>query len=166
MCHVRPPWCSCFCSLPSPYPLLERELLEEVLLSSDSLRVLGLALLGVALGEELLELLLGVSSAFGGEGSGVDQLLHVELHLVSGGHDVVQVDGLHEGLDGRSTSDLLLAHGSGDGSGVLSDARNDGVRELVLVGTLLEGLDDDGLFAGVLASQNDADSASFEDSHD
>ena len=123
-----------FLFLPSPYPLLERELLEEVLLSGNSLRVLGLALLGVALREELLELLLGVSSAFGGEGSGVDQLLHVELHLVSGGHDVVQVDGLHEGLDGRSTSDLLLAHGSGDGSGVPVGGRGKKEQSFVRVG--------------------------------
>ena len=117
---------------------LEGQLLEEVLLGSHSLGVLGLSLLGVSVGEVLLQASLGSDSTFRSQSSRVDQLLHVELNLVSGGHDVVQVDGLHEGLDDGSSGDLLLTHGSSDRSRVSSDASHDGVRESVFVRTFLE----------------------------
>ncbi len=58
-----------------------------------------------------------------------DDVLEVEVsgNHVSGGHDVVVVDSLHEGLDLGASLDLLLAHAAGHSKRVSLDASNNSV---------------------------------------
>ena len=64
-----------------------------------------------------------------------DDGLEVEVggNLVSGGHDVVVVDSLHEGLDLGASLDLLLAHAASYLQGVSLDAGNESVGELLVL---------------------------------
>jgi hypothetical protein len=111
--------CECY----STTPRLEAELLEKVLSTSGLLVVLsGLVL--VLLLEDLLEVLASLDSGLGLEGRLIDNLLQLEISGVSGGHDVVEVDSLHEGLDLASLLELGLAHVLHDLSGVAIDTGN------------------------------------------
>ena len=82
--------------------------------------------------------------------------------VVPGGHQVVVVDGLHEGGDLGLLGDLLLAHRLGDLLGVLVDASNDGVTVGASLGTVVAVLDDDGLPAGIPAVEDDHDLTGLE----
>lgn len=61
-----------------------------------------------------------------------DDGLEVEVggDHVSGGHDVIVVHSLHEGLDLGTSLDLLLAHAACDFQSVSLNAGNESVREL------------------------------------
>lgn len=100
---------------------LEAEFLEKVLSASGLL--VGLAsLVLVLLLEDLLQVLAGLDSGLGLEGGLVHNLLQLEISIVSGGHDVVEVHSLHEGLDLASLLELGLAHVLHDLSGVAINA--------------------------------------------
>ena len=64
---------------------------------------------------------------------------------------------LDEGLDFAPESQLLLAHASRHFSGVTLDSGNDGVGEGPAVGALIHLLDDNNLFAGLTALEDDCD---------
>ena len=136
---------------------LEPQLLEEVvaarglLLAGDGLLVQVLVL------KDLLQSLLDVDLSLGaGEVSLIDGLLEVHVDDVSGGEDVTDIDVLNKGLH-RSGSllDLLLGHATGDLARSSGDAGNEAVGEALVVITILNGLDDDGLLTGVASSKDD-----------
>lgn len=102
---------------------------------------------GVALLQSLLDRLLGVL-ALGDllEGVGGDGALEaLELQGVAGGHQVVVVDDLDEGLDLGALLLAGLGHAAGDLGGVALDAGDDGVAEGVGLVAVVDGLDDDDL---------------------
>ena len=78
------------------------------------------------------------------------------------GHEVVDVHDLDEGTDGGAAHDLALGHGLGDLAGSVLDASEEAVRELVALG-LGEGLEDDGLLAGIAAVEDDDDATSLDE---
>ena len=80
-----------------------------------------------------------------------------EVEGVSGGHDVVPVDHLHEGLDGRTAHDLTLGHALEDLLGSLVDTGDDAVAVLAVTVGPVHGLDDDGLVTGESAVEHDND---------
>ena len=136
---------------------LEPQLLEEVvaarglLLAGDGLLVQVLVL------KDLLQSLLDVDLSLGaGEVSLIDGLLEVHVDDVSGGEDVTDIDVLNKGLH-RSGSllNLLLGHAAGDLARSTGDAGNEVVGEALVVITILDGLDDDGLLTGVTSSKDD-----------
>lgn len=104
---------------------LESKLLEEVLRTVLVLHALALVLLSVSRLEDLLELLqalLGLSLLDG-------RLVHhlSEIHvveLVTGRHDVVEVDELDERFDLGALQHSLFFHRSGDLSRVAIDTGN------------------------------------------
>lgn len=136
---------------------LEAELGVQVL---DTAGILGAAVKVAGL-ERLLESLAGVLAGVKPlHSSGVDVLLDVHDvvgHGVAGGHDVVVVDELDEGLHARTLEDLLLAHALGDGQGSLVNASDEAMAKAALRSSLIELLDDDGLATGVAASKDDHD---------
>ena len=84
-----------------------------------------------------------------------DDLLQVNVYLVTGGHEVVEVHALHEGLNLRALLDLRLAHCLCDLPRIPLDAGDYGVGKLAVPGALVIGFDDDGLLAGVTAGKED-----------
>lgn len=56
---------------------------------------------------------------------------------------------------------LLLTHSPGNFSGVALDSGNDGVGERSVLGTLIQLLDDDNLFAGLTTLEDDGNLNSF-----
>lgn len=64
---------------------------------------------------------------------------------------------LDEGLDLAPGGQLLLSHALGHFSRVALDSGNDGVGEWVFWGALIQLLDDDNLFAGLTALEDDCD---------
>lgn len=102
---------------------------------------------GVAVLEGLLDVLLGVLTLGdlleGVVGDGTLETL--ELESVTGGHQVVVVDDLDEGLDAAALLDGLLTHAAGDLEGVALDTGDDGVREGVRLGASVVRLDNDDL---------------------
>lgn len=119
----------------------------------------------VTLLKGLLDVLLGVLALRdlleGVVGDGTLETL--ELESVAGGHDVVVVDDLDERLDLGALGNAGLSHAAGDGLGVALNAGNEGVREGVGLGALVDRLDDDDLLACVAATGDDGDTASLED---
>lgn len=102
---------------------------------------------GVSVLEGLLDGLLGVL-ALGNflEGVGGNGTLEtLKLESVTGGHQVVVVDDLDEGLDTAALLDSLLTHAAGDLEGVALDTGDDGVREGVSLGARVLRLDNDNL---------------------
>jgi len=151
---------------------LELELAEEVQRADGPLvgGRLGLGEVLVPLLERLLDLLqhrlLGVA-LLGGEGL-IDHNLRQRLsHVqrVTGGHDVVEVDELHEGLDAHALLLLLLAHGLGHLPRRAVNADYEGVPELAVLVALIVGLHDDGLAAGEAPLQQDDDLAALAAGH-
>jgi len=136
------------------------------------------------LGEQEVGGLLGFGAAGGSVVSGLEEFLEVLLHLGSGlgvvhlifrdgalevnvflnhescGQQVVVVDKLDEGDETRSTFDLLLAHGLGNLSRVLSDTSNESVGEFLVSLAFVVLLDNDCLLAGVSSGCQD-DNSSF-----
>lgn len=104
---------------------------------------------GVLLLEDGLDLLLGVLALRrlleGVLGDGTLETL--ELESVSGGHEVVVGDDLDERLDLGSLGDLLGAHALGHLLGVSLNAGGNDEGERVLLGAVIELLDDDNLWA-------------------
>ena len=84
-----------------------------------------------------------------------DDLLQVNVYLVTGGHEVVEVHALHEGLNLRALLNLRLAHCLCDLPRIPLDAGDYGVGKLPVPGALVIGFDDDGLLAGVAAGKED-----------
>lgn len=102
---------------------------------------------GVSLLENLLDSLLGVL-ALGNLLEGVvgdGALEALKLQGVAGGHQVVVVDDLDEGLDLVSLLLAGLGHAAGDLGGVALNAGNQGVAERVRLVAVVNGLDDDNL---------------------
>lgn len=148
----------------------------------------------VSLLKRLLDVLLGVLS-LGNLLEGVvgdSTLQTLELKGVAGWHDVVVVDDLDEWLDLGALLLAGLGHATGDLLGVALNAGNDGVREWVSLGALVDWLDDHDLkisasglrslimprfslsfpspfhataylLAGVAATADDGDTANLED---
>lgn len=101
----------------------------------------------VTLLENLLDRLLGVLALAdlleGVAGDGALEAL--ELERVAGGHQVVVVDDLDEGLDLGALLLAGLGHAAGDLGGVALDAGDDGVAEGVRLVAVVDRLDDDDL---------------------
>lgn len=102
---------------------------------------------GVLLLENLLDLLLGVLALRrlleGVLGNGTLETL--ELESVTGGHEVVVRDDLNERLDLGSLGDLLGTHALGHLLGVSLNAGSDNEGERLVLGAVIELLDDDNL---------------------
>lgn len=86
-------------------------------------------------------------------GDGVLEAL--KLEGVTGGHEVVVVDDLDEGLDLGALGLAGLGHALGDGARVALDAGDDGVGEGVALGTVVDGHEEDDLLAGVASTGDD-----------
>jgi hypothetical protein len=101
----------------------------------------------VALLQDLLDVLLGILTlADLLEGLAADGALEtLQLQGVTGGHQVVVVDDLDEGLDLGALLLSRLGHAAGDLGRVALDAGNDGVAEGVRLVAVVDGLDDDDL---------------------
>ena len=103
---------------------------------------------GVTLLENLLDGLLGILAlrnlleGLGGDGA----LETLKLEGVAGGHQVVVVDDLDEGLDLGALLLAGLAHAASELAGVSLDTGNDGMTVGVGLGAVVNGLDDDDLF--------------------
>lgn len=99
---------------------------------------------GVALLQGLLDSLLGLLTLRHLlEGLvGNDALEALQLESVAGGHQVVVVDGLDEGLELAALLRLLLTHAARHFEGVALDTGDEGVGEWVSLGALVVGLDD------------------------
>lgn len=102
---------------------------------------------GVSLLQSLLDGLLGVLALRNLlEGVvGHDTLQSLELKRVTGGHQVVVVDGLDEGLDAAALLLLLHTHAAGHLLGVALDTGNERIGEGVRLGAIVLRLDDDNL---------------------
>ena len=102
---------------------------------------------GVTLLKHLLNVLLGIFTLAdlleGVVGNGALEAL--ELKGVTGGHQVVVVDDLDEGLDLGALLLASLGHPAGDLLGVALDAGDQGVAEGVRLVAIVDGLDDDDL---------------------
>lgn len=101
----------------------------------------------VLLLKDLLDLLLGVLTLRrlleGVLGNG--SLESLELESVTGGHKVVVRDHLDKRLNLGSLSNLLGTHALGHLLRVSLNAGSDNVRERLVLGTIIELLDDDNL---------------------
>ena len=118
---------------------LEAERSEEPL-------VLARGVLGLKDSTELLERILALRGLL--ERLGADRSLEtLKLDRVSGGHQVVVVDQLDEGLDPASLGDLLGAHLPGHLEGVSLNTGSDDVGESLLLGAVVELLNDDNLYS-------------------
>ena len=124
------------------------------------------------LGEELSDLSLSLLSGFFVAQLLVsDDGLEVEVggDHVSGGHDVIVVHSLHEGLDLGTSLDLLLAHAACDFQSVSLNAGNESVRELsvlyrvsdsaVYLLSIVVLLHNDSFLSSVSSSKQNDDSA-------
>ena len=90
------------------------------------------------------------------EGLGADRSLDgIKLKGVTGGHHVVVVDNLDEGLDLGALGNLLSAVSLGDLQGVSLDTSNQGVAKGVGLGAIVVGLDDDNLLTGKSTASDD-----------
>lgn len=111
---------------------------------------------GVTLLQGLLDSLLGVLAlgdlleSVGGDGA----LEALKLEGVAGGHQVVVVDDLDEGLDLGALLLTGLGHAAGDLGGVALDAGDDSVAEGVGLVAVVNGLDDDDLKIRMLAKKS------------
>ena len=86
---------------------------------------------------------------------GVEELAHgLDVKGVSGGHDVVPVGDLDEGLDGRAAHDLALGHALQDLLGGSVDTSDDAVAVLACTLSAVHGLDNDCLATSVSASEH------------
>ncbi len=131
---------------------LKSELGEEVLGAAGLL--VGLGDVSELVLEEGLGRLSGLLNLVGGQEILREHLLQVEVHRVSGGHDVSVVVGLDEGLDAGSLLKGLLTHTGDNLTGVSVNASNDGVAVLALALGVIRSLDDDGLAAGESATED------------
>ena len=104
--------------------------------------LLGVGEVSVLVGESVSDSLAELFARIGGfEVVGVDVLEVEVVDEEPGGHDVVLVDELDEGLDSRLLDELLLVEGAFGGDEVASDACDEQVGKLVALhgrrGTLL-----------------------------
>lgn len=110
---------------------------------------------GVTLLKHLLNVLLGIFTLAdlleGVVGNGALEAL--ELKGVAGGHQVVVVDDLDEGLDLGALLLASLGHPAGDLLGVALDTGDQGVTEGVRLVAIVDGLDDDDLRKCMLAKE-------------
>lgn len=83
--------------------------------------------------------------------------------VVSGWHNVVNVDVLNERLNLDSVSDSLLGEALVNSSWVSVDACNEAMRELPLSSASLVNTENDGLSACVSSAQKNHDSTDLED---
>jgi len=111
---------------------------------------------GVTLLKDLLDVLLGILAlADLLEGVLGDNALEtLKLESVAGGHQVVVVDDLDEGLDLGALLLSGLGHAAGDLAGVPLDAGDEGVAVGVGLGALVDRLDDDDLEERKIPSQS------------
>lgn len=66
------------------------------------------------------------------------------------------IDVFHKGLHAfGSLLHLLLGHGTGDLARSTGDSGNENVGEVLIVGSLIEGLDDDSFLSSVASSEDD-----------
>lgn len=77
---------------------------------------------------------------------GDSTLKTLKLESVTGGHKVVVGDDLNERLDLGALGDLLGTHALGDLGGVSLNTGGDNEGERVLLGAVIELLDDDNLW--------------------
>lgn len=114
---------------------------------------------GVSLLQSLLDGFLGVLALRNLlEGVvGHDTLQSLEIESVTGGHQVVVVDGLDERLDAAALLLLLHTHAAGHLLGVALDTGHEGVGEGVRLGAIVLRLDDNNLHQDLVS-----DSGCFE----
>jgi len=90
------------------------------------------------------------------------QLLEANVvRCVAGRHQMIVVQALQERLDLGLLLQLVLAHLLGHLAGVSVDAGNERMTEGFLRGTIVRGLDDDGLATSVTSTKDDYDLALF-----
>lgn len=121
----------------------------------------------VTLLQGLLDSLLGVltlGDLLEGVG-GQSTLEALELQGVTGGHQVVVVDDLDEGLDLGSLLLSCLGHATGDLAGVALDTGDQGVAVGVRLVASVDGLDDHDLLSGIAATGDDGNTANLEELH-
>ena len=68
--------------------------------------------------------------------------------IIPGGHQVLVVNSLDKGLDARALGNLPAAHSPGNSQRVTVNSDNQSVTVLLLVGSVVVGLNDDALAAG------------------
>lgn len=136
---------------------LEPQLLEEVVAAGSLLLAGDGLLVEVLVLKDLLQSLLNIDLSFGAsEVSLINGLLEVHVDDVSGGEDVTDIDVLNKGLHGSgSLLNHILGHATGDLAGSSGDAGNEAVGEVLVIITILDGLDDDSLLTGVTSSKDD-----------
>ncbi len=83
--------------------------------------------------------------------------LQLNIQIVTGGHHVIVVDSLDKGLDAAALRNALSAHGLGDLEWVTLDTSDNGVGIRAGRGTFIVVLDNDGLFTGILALEDQDD---------
>jgi hypothetical protein len=148
------------CVDPNKQVCSETELLEEEV--DGGLLLSGSLGLDVSLLEHSLELSLHGLAGLGlGHALVSDDGLEVEvlLHDKAGGHHVVVVDELDEGLEAALAVDLLLAHALDDTAGRALNTDAESVGELLVLASLVVLLDDDSLLSSHAASGEDDNSA-------
>jgi len=121
----------------------------------------------VALLQDLLDVLLGIFSLAdlleGLAGNGALEAL--KLECVTGGHQVVVVDGLDERLDLGALLLAGLGHPAGDLGGVSLNAGDQGVTVRVGLVAGVDRLNDHNLLTGETAVGDDGDSSDLEELH-
>jgi hypothetical protein len=90
------------------------------------------------------------------------QLLNA-IKGVSGGHEVIVIDGLEERLYFTSLGNAFFAHSCGDFAGIALDASNEGMAVGVSLGAFIEGLEHDGFAAGVASAGDEGHFSWFQD---
>lgn len=145
---------------------LEPELLEEVVGTSSLLLTGSRLLVQVLVLEDLLQGLLHISLLVTNKISLIDSLLQVHINLVTSGEDVTNIDVLNERLHGTAPLlNLLLGHTAGDLTWSTGNTGNKAVGETLVVISVLNVLDDNGLLTGVTASKDDDNFSRFDDGH-
>jgi hypothetical protein len=85
--------------------------------------------------------------------------VHILLHDEAGGHHVVVVDELDEGLETALAVNLLLGHALDDTAGRAFNTNDEGVGELLVLASFVVLLDDDSFLSGLATSEEDDNSA-------
>jgi len=139
---------------------LESQLLVEILHTTSILHTIKISLL-----EQLLDGLAGLHAlVLLLEVLLLDRSLQINVaDGVAGGHHVVEVDHLDEGLHLAALQDRLLAHAASHAQGGAVKASDQCVGEVVFLVSLIEGLDDNRLLASITACQHDHNLAGLDE---
>ena len=132
---------------------LESQLLEEISATLCLLLACDVLLVDVSLVEDLLEVLLDFDLLLWlDQVAFIDSLLQIDIDNITCGEYMAHIDVLDEWLHGLgSLLNLLFAHGLGDFSWLTSQASDEAVCKALVAISIVKGLDDDSLLAGMTA---------------